>query len=536
MFLFCFSATIAQENNKIENLKTFAKVYGYVKYFHQVEKCQTKEQLLITLNELFLPIAPTIKLYMTEDNIKFNVTSITPDNPNKYKTTYWQHSGVDYGMMYQNLTYRSVRINRKKTIERITMKSYQYRWGNFMTKLAAEKYKGKKIKLTGSVKLTDGSKGIGHLWLRVDIPNSQEGFYNNMADNPIIDNKWNKYEIEGEVDTAASDIALGCFLTGDGELLADDMHLYYMDDEKWIEIPIRNSNFESEGISSSIKKTTWKHSGGGNYSIKVIDNSYEGKKCASIKKHTQNISLNGKKIFDAEPEIGEVINKNVGNGISCIIPLVLYCNKEHTYPISDKNRSDSILNSMKIKDVNLPVRLGDIIITWNVFQHFFPYFEEVKVDWEKELEKALLKCYQDKDDKDFMVTLQQFTAPLKDGHIWVTHGNGRNFTSSITWEFIENKLVITKVCDSDIKLKAGDIVTQINGLNPKKYFENVESKISAATPGWLAHESEIISLQGEKDSKLSILGFSAETAAGLDNSASFAASSAFCCSSLLIFL
>src|SRR4051812_35289702 len=87
---FAMVCQTVETSNKIENLKTFAKAYGYVKYFHpsdeaadidwnkfaiygseKVEKCVTKEELLQTLDGLFHPIAPTVKFSRTEENTKF---------------------------------------------------------------------------------------------------------------------------------------------------------------------------------------------------------------------------------------------------------------------------------------------------------------------------------------------------------------------------------------------------------------------------------------------------------------------------------
>ncbi len=349
-----------QTQLQIENLKTFAKVYGYVKYFHpsdeaanlnwdqfaiygaaQVEKCQTKAELLNTLNALFLPIAPAIRFYNTGEDTKFDLGSITPDKPKKYKTTYWQHEGVSYGMDYRRGTYKSIRVNRKT-------------------------------------------------------------------------------EMMGKI---------------------NNMKIGY-----------------------------------------------------------------GEKIFYKEPIIGEVINKDIGSGISCIIPLVLYCRNDHTYPLANRNGLDSQLGLVGTYDPrSLSLRHGSIIITWNIFKHFYPYFDVVKVDWEKEMETALSKCYKDRNRNDFMMTLQQFTAPVKDGHIRVSGGTLQLSRPPISWEWIENKLVITEVCDSNLNLKVGDIVTEIDSMTPEKYFEMIESRISAGTPGWMAYRANLESLVGGRFIKLNIV-------------------------------
>lgn len=83
---FTSMAVVAQDQQKIENLVTFAKLYGYVKYFHpsdeaasidwerfaiygaqRVENARDSRELRRRLEGLFLPIAPSIKLYGQTD-------------------------------------------------------------------------------------------------------------------------------------------------------------------------------------------------------------------------------------------------------------------------------------------------------------------------------------------------------------------------------------------------------------------------------------------------------------------------------------
>lgn len=90
-------SSFSNDDNKIQNLKTFAKAYGYVKYFHpsdeaqeigwghfaaygakEVMDCKSNNDLVSTLNKLFRPIAPTV--VFSEGKHEFNDKSITPDN------------------------------------------------------------------------------------------------------------------------------------------------------------------------------------------------------------------------------------------------------------------------------------------------------------------------------------------------------------------------------------------------------------------------------------------------------------------------
>ncbi len=82
-----------QKQDEVSNLKTFAKAYGYVKYFHpsdesskidwnnfaaygadEIIKCNSQTEVIKTLNDLFRPIAPSI--IFTETNQDYDFTAI----------------------------------------------------------------------------------------------------------------------------------------------------------------------------------------------------------------------------------------------------------------------------------------------------------------------------------------------------------------------------------------------------------------------------------------------------------------------------
>jgi C-terminal processing protease CtpA/Prc len=520
LITFLSFSLFSQNNQKIENQKTFAKAYGYVKYFHpsdeaaqidwkqfavygaqEVEKCSNKKELITTLNRLFKPIAPSVIFANTKT--VFDLKKITPNNPKKHESTFWQHKGVSTGMQYQkeNSPYKSVRVNRIVKTENASD------FGNIMTAIDAEKYRGKEIKYTGYVKLKEGTKGNGHLWIRIDKTDRSYGFFNNMDANPVKSNKWQQYEIIGSVDSLAKSIVFGCFLSGKGRLYVDKLQLYYKEGNTWIEIPIKNSDFETEPLAEKKDKAKWVYRGKG-YSFKTYNNeSFEGEKSAMIDYVGEIKTEKGTPIFKFEPKFGEIIEEEIGKGIYCQIPLVLYCNKENTFPVADNENFKKLKNKLENSDINptiLSVRLGNTINAYNVFQHFYPYFDVVDVDWDKELKKALLRCYSDKTDNDHLITLQKFTSPLKDGHIWVSGGSYETNVPPISWEWIENKLVITKVFNDDINVKKGDVVSHINNQTTKDFFNEVNSRISAPTTGWLNYRNKNISLFGNPNSTITL--------------------------------
>ena len=350
-FALFFFVGCSNKSKKIDNMTTFAKVYGYVKYFHpsdeasqidwnkfaiygasQIDKCRTDDDIIKVLEELFKPIAPTIRF--ATDSLEFDINETIPDSIENLKITYWQHSGVSFGMDYNGNTYKSRRVNRDS-------------------------------------------------------------------------------------------------------------------------------------------------------------------------------SENSVQLFKYQPKTNECIIKEVGKGIYCRVPITLYCNKNYTFPKVNSNKLLELKN--QLWDVNtssaldLNLRLGNVINLYNVFQHFYPYFNEVDVNWDLELKNALNQSYYDETLLDHLTTLEKFTASIKDGHINIFNNSINNFYGPpISWEWVENKLIITKVEETNDSIKVGDVVTSINGKSSEQYFKETYSGISAATQGWLNYRANICSLKGYKKSSLRI--------------------------------
>ena len=93
-------------------------------------------------------------------------------------------------------------------------------FGTLMQSCLAEKYIGKRLKMTGFVKSTD-VKGWAGLWLRVDKKNDSNGDlgFDNMSNRPIKGTTdWKKYEIILDIPSNAYNIAYGSLLVGQGQI------------------------------------------------------------------------------------------------------------------------------------------------------------------------------------------------------------------------------------------------------------------------------------------------------------------------------
>jgi len=97
-------------------------------------------------------------------------------------------------------------------------------FGTLMQQFKADRYKGKRLKMTGRVRSQVLSDWAG-LWLRIDQSNSSTPLaFDNMSSRPIKGSTgWTSYEIVLDVPGNSATIAFGILMAGTGELWLDDI-------------------------------------------------------------------------------------------------------------------------------------------------------------------------------------------------------------------------------------------------------------------------------------------------------------------------
>ncbi len=169
-------------------------------------------------------------------------------------------------------------------------------------------------------------------------------------------------------------------------------------------------------------------------------------------------------LFDARPEVGELVEREIGAGLSSRVPLALFSQAGKTlgpeppYSLATllAQLDEVVIDSLAADDES--VRLGDIVIAWNVFQHFYPYFDVVDVDWDAQL------------------------THIQDGHGRVTHSSympqGR---LPLLLDWIEGRVVVTRSLHEEIE--RGDIVERLDGVGAERGLLDAERYISGS-PQW----------------------------------------------------
>lgn len=104
-------------------------------------------------------------------------------------------------------------------------------FGTLMQNCKPDKYRGKRIRMTGWMK-TENVKSWAGFWLRIDKPDSDIPFaMDNMGKRPIKGtNDWTKYEIVLDVPEETSNLAYGALLDGTGKIWLDDITFEIVDE------------------------------------------------------------------------------------------------------------------------------------------------------------------------------------------------------------------------------------------------------------------------------------------------------------------
>ncbi len=113
------------------------------------------------------------------------------------------------------------------------------------------------------------------------------------------------------------------------------------------------------------------------------------------------------------------------------------------------------------------------------FQRYYPYWDVVDTDWNAALHTALQSADRDPDDQAFIRTLRRFVAALHDGHAAVVRDGELSFVPPLTWDWIEDHLVITAGPEP---LRPGDLVLEIDGTPAAEALAAEEELTSASTP------------------------------------------------------
>lgn len=248
--------------------------------------------------------------------------------------------------------------------------------------------------------------------------------------------------------------------------------------------------------TGGLKIISWHHNGFGQKNAGPAAYSSERKTRETTAEETSASSLDPRRPFTAD----------LGGGVSVSVPLALFADDKGTLPRANVKQDNGAENkpAYKFSGNDRLTRLTSVVLAWNVFQHFYPYFDVVQTDWQQVLKDSLTSAAADKDEKEFLQTMRRMVAQLHDGHGNVTHPSGRfTYELPILFDWAENNLVVSQTAAANTEgLQPGDIILSVDGKPSAEVLAEIETFISGATGQW-RRQAALRSLRmGIKDSEV----------------------------------
>jgi hypothetical protein len=455
------------QDRAIINQHAFARLYGVVRWFHpsdeaaaidwnrfasagvaRVRGAASPDELAAALTELVRPIAPTVIIGPTS-------RSPAPPAAPTGELTWWQHTGP--GLVGVADPYISKRRGRPAP-------SFQ-QGKSFVVMsrvLEAKPYRGQRIRLSARVAATDG--GRGQLWLRVDRPGGVLGFFDNMDGREITASDWTVATIEGTVADDAENVVFGALMAGKGSTKYDDFRIEVAAGKgAWTAVPLDNPGFDLALDGWHGDAAAHPDRAGG--TVAMLAPGAMGPPVVD-------------EPFDDRPRADEVTAVELGDGLTAWVPLVLASRDGHTQPAGDPSALAALLAAPADPAAD---HVADLVVTWNVFAHFYPYLDVIGEDWDAVLDVALRDAADDATADDHATTLRRLVARAKDGHGWARIDGPLVGAPPIRFGWVEDRVVV--LASDDASVHRGDVVITVDG-KPAGEVAIEKASLVSGSPQW----------------------------------------------------
>ena len=477
-------------SREIDHVTAFARLYGVVRYFYpsdaaaaldwdrvavlgvdQVRAAPDAAALQTVLEGLFTPLGPGIEIGRT-------LPPALPPGPADESLVAWRYRGPALGGTVPG-PYAAGRTGRAAG----TSSSIDG-FVTVMQSLPAGDLRGRPVRLRGRARAaTNDPSGWAALWLRVDRPGGTMGFFDNMGDRPIRRADWHEYVIEGEVADDAVAVAFGVMASGPVEADFDAIEFAVRGaDGSWTSVPIADPGFEEAKAGGWGRAGTSKTASIG----RPRRDAPEGRQF--LRFSPQSSAAGAANLFDAVPIAGAHADVDLGSGLRARVPLAL----------SDSDASASAKGSASLSalrarldgvaapggDPDVNTRLAGVVVAWNVFRHFYPYWPETGVDWDARLGPQLTLAYAANTRAAQRDVLRRLVADARDGHGTVRDTRDTEPPGSLPLRLamIGGSIVITASA-APAEAPVGGVLTAIDGT-PAADRAAAVTQLVSGTPQW----------------------------------------------------
>ncbi len=477
-----------------ENLTAFARLLSLVRFFHPsdgaagadwnrvavagvdaVEGAADAPALAQALESYFRPIAPTLRVYPAGQRPEIPAELRAPapaDLKNGLKIVAWRHFGGGVSGDKEVKIFVSERIDN-----RLPPRTGSLFQGIKLQGIKPGRLQGRRVRLRAAVRAEVEPGGFAQLGLRVYRAGTQVSFSDDMADRPIRDASWRIYEIEGDVAPDAEQIIVLLALTGGGKVWFDDVSLEPVDGGPGE--PFLNGGFE-EGEPGR-QPPHWY------FPYESVQAGYHpvvrrGEACRS----GGCLEIGSDEIATPRiPRPDEVLEADLGGGVTAVVPLSLWADKAGTLPHTEPGAPGARALPWAGVDPGGDTRashLASVALLWGIQQHFHPHLDPTRPEWIEALPAALQGVAQAADREAFRRELERLLVPLGDGQAFVDHPDESYGALPLAWAWVEDRLVVTGASPEAGGLRVGDVITAIDGRPVAGLLADAEAQVSAPRP------------------------------------------------------
>ena len=471
----------------LTNLTALTRLIGYVRFFHpsdqaagmansdwdalamagveRVEAARDPRELADALSSLLPGIAPTVRVlpFSLSARSAADFSRETGDG-GPVRWLAWRHEGANVHTPFTS--YHSERVEVGRAPDGASAQATQV--------LDVERLRGHRVRLSAAVRFTAGAAGSAALNLNASTLSGSSAAWSQ----PVIGASgagWHRVTLEADVPADANFLTLSFAVTGSGRLTFDDVKAT----ADGFDVTGQLINPGMEEVVPGFPSRGWLLSAtpfGAEYSLTPVTGAAAGHWAAE---------LSGPHVRPVELPLVE----DLGGGVSAVVPVALPADDQGTFPhlsqppvlpVPDKPAGFVPSGSDRT------TRLAEVAVSWGVFQHFYPYFDQVGADWPGALRRGLTSAAVGPDADSYVRTLRHLLAELQDGHAMVRNPSiNPSLRFAFQWDWIEGQLVITSVeAGATHGMTAGDRVLTLNGRPVAAALADIESLTSAATPQW----------------------------------------------------
>ncbi len=120
------------------------------------------------------------------------------------------------------------------------------------------------------------------------------------------------------------------------------------------------------------------------------------------------------------------------------------------------------------------LRIMVVVNVWNILKHFYPYWEQLNLDWGSVLKQTLKTVSEDISINEFDEAVSYMIALTSDAHAGFWVNNKNRFEPEIDVAWIDAKLVITdfEKTENTKRISVGDILIKINDKDAVDVFKS----------------------------------------------------------------